>query len=56
MNKVKGVLITLFMVAIAAPCFANNVAIKRKKNKWNHSMEQKASEETDKGLDTAKMF
>ena len=47
MNKVKGVLIVALVLAISAPCVGSSVAIKRKKNKWQHSIEQKTSENTD---------
>ena len=39
MNTVKGVLLMALIFAISAPCFGNNVAIKRKKNKWLHEAE-----------------
>ena len=42
MNKVKGVLAIALILFISAPCFASNAEIKRKKNKWQHSMEQQA--------------
>ena len=54
MNKVKGVLVLFLVVVISAPCFGSSVAIKRKKNKWNHSLVQKTSDNTDNNLDTAK--
>ena len=47
MNKIKGVLVLALILAVSAPCIASSVAIKRKKNKWQHSMEQKTSENTD---------
>ena len=56
MNKVKGVLIVALILAISAPCIANNVAIKRKKNKWQQSMEQKTSENTDNKSVCASIF
>ena len=56
MNKVKGVLILALILAISAPCFADSVAIKRKKNKWQHTMEQKASEKTDSKAECGSIF
>jgi len=47
MNKVKGVLFIALILAISAPCFGSSVAIKRKKNKWQHSVEQKISDNTN---------
>ena len=47
MNKVKGVLAIALILAISTPCFGSSVAIKRKKNKWQHSMEQKISDSMD---------
>ncbi|MDR2914177.1 MAG: hypothetical protein LBV74_05010 [Tannerella sp.] len=47
MNKVKSVLAVALVFAISAPCFGNSVVIKRKKNKWLHSMEQKSLNDTD---------
>jgi len=53
MNRVKGVLIVALIIVFAAPCFGSNVAIKRKKNKWQHSIEQKMSDNTDKKSECA---
>ena len=44
MNKVKGVFIIALILVFSVPCFGNSVAIKRKKNKWQHSMEKKTSD------------
>ncbi|MDR0573305.1 MAG: hypothetical protein LBG96_04615 [Tannerella sp.] len=44
--KVKGVLATALVLAVSALCFENSVAIKRKKNKWLHSMGQKSLNDT----------
>jgi hypothetical protein len=38
MNKIKGVLVLALVFTMAFPCFACDVAIKRKKNKWISSM------------------
>ncbi len=40
MNRVKGVLLVVLVVVISVPCFGNSVEIKRKKNKWLHTVEQ----------------
>ena len=47
MNKVKGVIVVALILIVSAPCFGSSVAIKRKKNKWQHSMEQKISDNTE---------
>ena len=47
MNKVKGVFVLALALLISAPCFGSSAAIKRKKNKWQHSMEQKVSDNTE---------
>lgn len=54
MNKVKGVLIAALVFAMVAPCFGNNATIKRKKNKWVHSMEQGTLDDTDQNQETVK--
>lgn len=54
MNRVKGVLIAALVFAMAVPCFGSSVAIKRKKNKWLHSTEQKSLDNTDTTQETAK--
>lgn len=41
MNKVKSILVVALVFAMSVPCFGNAVAIKRKKGKWNHTVEQK---------------
>ena len=56
MNKVRGVLAVAFIVSVSVPCFGNSVTIKRKKNKWNHSLEQKVSDNTSSNLEAAKSF
>ena len=56
MNKVKGVLALALIFTMTIPCFGNSVMIKRKKNKWNHSLEQKASDNTTNSLETAKSY
>ena len=45
MNKVKGVLVVALILVISAPCFSSSITIKRKKNKWQHSIEQKTSDD-----------
>ena len=45
MNKVKGVLVVALILVISVPCFGSSITIKRKKNKWQHSIEQKASDD-----------
>jgi len=54
MNKMKGVLALALVFTISVPCFGNSAMIKRKKNKWNHSLEQKASDSTINSLEIAK--
>lgn len=44
MNKVKVILATALIFAMSVPCFASGIVIKRKKKKWNHSVEQKMSD------------
>ena len=56
MNKVKGVFVVALILVISAPCFASSVAIKRKKNKWQHSIEQKASDNTSEKSETGATF
>ena len=56
MNKVKGVLAIALVFSMSVPCFGSSVAIKRKKNKWNNSLEQKVSDSTNSNLETAKSF
>jgi len=56
MNKVKGVLALALIFTMTVPCFGNSVMIKRKKNKWNHSLEQKVSDNTTNDLETAKSY
>ena len=43
MNKLKGVLLLVFVYVVVFPCFGNGVVIKRKKNKWISSYEQQTS-------------
>ena len=54
MNKVKSVLALALIFTMTVPCFGNSVMIKRKKNKWNYSLEQKALDNTNNSLETAK--
>ena len=56
MNKVKGVLIVALILAISAPCLGSSVAIKRKKNKWQHSIEQKVSDNTESKSECGAIF
>ena len=56
MNKVKGVLALALIITMSVPCFGNSVMIKRKKNKWNHSIEQNATDNTINSLETAKSY
>ena len=56
MNKVKGVLVVALVLAISVPCVGSSVAIKRKKNKWQHSLEQKASENLDNKSECGAIF
>ena len=56
MSKVKGVLALVLVFTISVPCFGNSAMIKRKKNKWNHSLEQKASDSTINNSETAKSY
>ncbi len=54
MNKAKGVLAIALVFAISAPCFGNSATIKRKKNKWLHSVEQKSLNDTDNNQEVFK--
>ena len=54
MNKVKCGLVLFLVIVISAPCFGSSVTIKRKKNKWNHSLVQKTSDNTEINPDIAK--
>ena len=56
MSKVKGVLVFALILVISAPCFGSSVAIKRKKNKWQHSLEQKTSENTENKSECGAIF
>jgi len=56
MNKVKGVFVVALILIISAPCFGSSVAIKRKKNKWQHSLEQKTAENSDKTSEFCAIF
>ena len=56
MNKVKGVIVVALILVFSAPCFGSSVAIKRKKNKWQHSMEQKTSDNTDNKSEYGAIF
>ena len=56
MNKVKGVLVVALVLAISAPCFGSSVAIKRKKNKWQYSIEQKVSDNTENNSECGAML
>jgi len=56
MNRVKGVLVLALVLAISAPCFGSSVAIKRKKNKWQHSIEQKTSDNTESKSEFGAIF
>jgi hypothetical protein len=55
-NKVKGVLAVALIFSFTVPCFGNSSTIKRKKNKWNHSLEQKVSDSASNNLEVAKPF
>ena len=56
MNKFKSVLAIALLFAISVPCFANSVTIKRKKNKWNNSLEQKVSDNTNSSVEETKVL
>ena len=56
MNKIKSVLAIALLFAISVPCFGNTVTIKRKKNKWNNSLEQTALDNTDNNAETTKVL
>ena len=55
MNKVKGVLAIALILTISAPCFGSSIAIKRKKNKWTYTLEQKVSDKTNDSIEEVKV-
>jgi hypothetical protein len=44
MNKVKSILAVALVFVMSIPCFGSDITIKRKKGKWNYTVEQKAAE------------
>ena len=47
MNRIKGVLVLTLVLMLSFPCFASDLTIKRKKNKWINSIEQTNPGATD---------
>ena len=56
MNKFKSVLAIALLFVFSVPCFGNSLTIKRKKNKWNNSLEQKALDNTNNAAETTKVL